>query len=208
MLCNGWRAIGTATSPQVSATYTSAGTLTCAEARLGIITTAISCTYTLTGSSLTAGVTTGTAALNCVDSTAGCRITGTIPGRYTNATTTTGGQISLNGSSGLASSGCILSGAVSLSPNPIVFTVTNGTGGKPPDQQVRADPEQDALSAVAGLCIVARPAHRRPPAGGLRPDDAVVEAMRPALSRLERALTVVKGVALSTVAVSISMCQR
>ena len=132
LTCTSGSATGTATTPQVSATYRVSGTLTYPSCRLLFLTTTVTCTYTLTGSSLTAGVTTGTVTVICTDSVAGCRIAGTVSGRYTNATTTAAGHLDVNGSSGLTSSGCILSGAAFVLPNPKVFTVTNGTGGTHP----------------------------------------------------------------------------
>ena len=126
--CTSGSASGTATTPQVSATYTVSGNLSYASCRLGLITTTVNCTYTLTGNSLSAGVTTGTIAVVCRDTVAGCNITGTITGRYTNASASTAGSLAVNGSSGLTSRDCVLSGAAALTPNPDVFTVTAGVG--------------------------------------------------------------------------------
>ena len=71
--CTSGSATGTATPLQVSATYTVTGRLTYSNCRLGIITTTISCNYTLTGSSgpNASGVTSGTVAVSCTDSVAG-----------------------------------------------------------------------------------------------------------------------------------------
>ena len=95
--------------------------------------TSITCTYTVTGvPPVTAGVTRGTMAMSCAEAILGCRITGTVPADYTNATTTTNGLLRIRGTTGLASTGCILSGTATLAPDPLTFTVTNGVGGSHP----------------------------------------------------------------------------
>ena len=62
--CTSGSATGTATTPQVSTTYTVSGNLTYSSCRLGLLTTTVSCTYALTGNSISAGVTSGTVAVN------------------------------------------------------------------------------------------------------------------------------------------------
>jgi hypothetical protein len=132
--CAGATATGTAPAREPGPDYTITGSISYPNCRLGFLTVSISCAYIFTGGApVTAGVTAGTTDVVCRDEQRlGCRITGTVPTRYANATGRTGvnaGRFDINGSSGLNSAGCILSGAATLLPNPDVFLVTGGSGG-------------------------------------------------------------------------------
>jgi hypothetical protein len=131
--CTNWSVTGTAPRTEPGPNYTITGTMGCPNFRLGVVTSSISCSYTVTLSSpVTSGVTRGTMSMNCLEAALGCRITGTIPGQYTNATTTANGFFTFNGASGISSSGCIFSGPAAWAPNPWIITVVNGTGGNHP----------------------------------------------------------------------------
>jgi hypothetical protein len=126
--CTSGSATGTAPASTVSATYNVTGSLSYSSCRLGVITTSVSCSYTLVGNPpVTGGITSGNVTVNCREAVARCSITGTIPGQYRNASGSTPGQLSVDGRTGLTSSGCILSGRARLDPVPDVFTVSAGS---------------------------------------------------------------------------------
>jgi len=140
LACTASSATGTAPSGSVvGATYSVPGTITFSPCTLAGQNTYVHCGFTLTGTAFAAGVTTGTADVNCVarltaSNTALCNITGTTPGAYTNPSGANKGKVTLlTSGSGLTvshSSGtsCLLgTGTGHLSEQTI--TVTNGTGG-------------------------------------------------------------------------------
>src|SRR4051812_47038080 len=63
--CTSGSASGTAPASSAGATYVVTGPLAYPSCRLGFIPTSVSCTYTLTGTSISGGVTSGTVAVNC-----------------------------------------------------------------------------------------------------------------------------------------------
>jgi hypothetical protein len=131
--CTGGTATGVAPSTELGPTYLVTGDITFSPCRVLLSNVVITCSYTLTGlPPVTGGVTTANLTVNCTDSLLLCRITGSIPGKYTNATTTASGFLTVNGSTGLNISACFTNGAAVLSPNPYKFTVSSGVGGTHP----------------------------------------------------------------------------
>jgi hypothetical protein len=81
---------------------------------------------------LSSDVTGGRLTVDCLFTGFGCRITGTVPFRYTNPTLPTSpGTWAIDGTVGLTSTLC-LQGSMSWRPVPLIFRVTNGTGGTNP----------------------------------------------------------------------------
>jgi hypothetical protein len=130
LICTGATATGTAPASAAGPTYPVSGTVNYTGCRLGILSVSVSCTYTLTGASLSGSVTTGSISVNCTV-TGGCTVTGTIAGAtYTNAATGVRGRLAYPASNSLVvgGAGCIL-GSGSASLTAATYTVTSGTGG-------------------------------------------------------------------------------
>ena len=134
--CTGARMTGTAPASSAGPNYVITGVTNPTGCTLLGQNQAVACNFTLTGTVYNAGSGSfsGMVTLSCTQTPSGCRITGTVPGTYTlpNLFGLIPARLSINGTSGLSSSGCIMTGAISLTPNPWVFTVQNGTGGTNP----------------------------------------------------------------------------